>query len=259
MTTQLRDERRVRTAGRALARSALYQLLSQGMVYPGEDAIRALKEQDLPQARQMAAQLPPEVAQQLTALDEQLQSIDIVQLQAEHRRIFSHIMSLDCPPCETVYTAHQIFQETQELSDIVGFFRAFGLELADRERPDHISVELEFLHVLTYKEAYALIHHGPSKARLCREVQRKFMQAHLGRWALLFAQRVREKAGGGYFACVASLTEAFLSADIAFLRARPEAAAADPNLRELNQENDSCPAAEECPLAEVGRNAAHEH
>ncbi len=254
MTTQTMDERRTRAASRALARSAVYQLLSQAAVYPSREAMASLQETELPQAQQAAAHLPAPVVPHVTALAEQLESADAAQLQAEHRRIFSHILSLDCPPCETFYTAPHIFQETQELSDIAGFFRAFGLELAERERPDHISVELEFMHFLTYKEAYALLHHGPARARLCREVQRKFMQDHLGRWALQFAQRLEKKAGGGYFGCLASLTETFLSAEVGFLRARPEAVVVSPQWRASPAEDDGCPGPEGCALAKVGRN-----
>ena len=163
---------------------------------------------------------------------------------------------MDCPPCETLYTARHLFQETQELSDIGGFFRAFGLDLAERERPDHISVELEFMHVLTYKEAYALLHHGPTKARLCRRAQRQFMKDHLGRWAPLFAQRLQEKAGGGYFGSVAALLEAVISAEVRLLRARPEAVFASPQWRTTDPEDDGCPAVDECPLVTPGGNHA---
>ncbi|MEE9197204.1 MAG: molecular chaperone TorD family protein [bacterium] len=244
MVTQTRKTRAERAAGRGLARSAIYRLLSQALVYPSGEAIAALREVDLPQAELAAAHLPPKVVPLLAALAEQLQATDAVQLQTEHRRVFSHIMSLDCPPCETFYTARHIFQETQELSDIGGFFRAFGLEMGDKERLDHISVELEFMHFLTYKEAYALTHHGSSRARLCREVQRKFMRDHLGRWALRFADRLAQKAGGGYFGCVASLTEAFLAAEVSFLRARPESASAGQEWRNAAPEEFTCPMAE---------------
>lgn len=246
MATVTGKRRQERAAGRALARSALYQLLSQALAYPSQEAVTALRQADLPQAQQAAARLLAHVAPLLAALDECLQGTDAARLQAEHRRVFSHIMSLDCPPCETFYTARHVFQETQELSDIGGFFRAFGLELSEKERLDHISVELEFMHFLTYKEAYALIHHGPAKARLCREVQRKFMQEHLGRWALQFARRLGQKAGGGYFACVAEVTEAFLAAEVGFLRARPEADVVSPDWRTASPEDFKCPATEGC-------------
>ena len=244
MVIQRREKRAERAAGRALARSALYRLLSQALVYPSGDAIAALREVDLPQAQLAAAHLPPNVNSLLTALDEHLQATEAIQMQAEHRRVFTHILSLDCPPCETFYTARHIFQETQDLSDIGGFFRAFGLEMGDKERLDHISVELEFMHFLTYKEAYARTRHGPARARLCREVQRKFVEDHLGRWALKFADRLRQKAGGGYFGCVASLTEAFMAAEVEFLRARPESVLAGQEWRNATPEEISCPMAE---------------
>lgn len=245
MVTQTRDTRKERAAERALSRSALYQLMSQALVYPSQEAVSALQEVDLPQA-QRAARLPARVAPLLAAFGEQLQSADATQLQTEHRRIFTHILSLDCPPCETFYTARHIFQETQELSDIGGFFRAFGLEIADKERLDHISVELEFMHFLTYKEAYALTHHGPAKARLCRDVQRKFVQDHLGRWATRFAQRLGQKANGGYYGCLASLVEALFTAEVEFLRAHPEAVSVSADWRKQSPEDFSCPVAEGC-------------
>lgn len=48
MVTQRREKRAERAAGRALARSALYRLLSQALVYPSGDAISALRGVDLP-------------------------------------------------------------------------------------------------------------------------------------------------------------------------------------------------------------------
>jgi DMSO reductase family type II enzyme chaperone len=255
MTTQAMDTRRELAAGRGLARSALYQLLSQALSYPSQETLETLAEVDLPQAQRAANHLPAQIAPMLTALEEHVQGTDVVQLQAEHRRVFTHILSPDCPPCETLYTAPHIFQETQELADIRGFFRAFGLEPAERERPDHITVELEFMHFVTYKEAYALLHHGSAKARLCREAQRKFMQDHLGRWAVPFARRLEEKAGGGYFGAVASLAETFISAEVAFLGARPAAAVASPDWRTVSAEDEGCAATDECPLVESGRDA----
>jgi DMSO reductase family type II enzyme chaperone len=225
----------------------MYQLLSQTLAYPTQETVDALVEVDLPQAQQAATEHSRDLAPLLTVLGEHLRYTDADGLQVEHRRVFSHILSLDCPPCETFYTACDVFQETQEMADIAGFFHAFGLEMADRERLDHISVELEFMHFLVFKEAYALTHHGPDKARLCRDTQRKFMQDHLGRWAPQFARRLGEKAGGGFFQCVASLVEAFVEAEVDFLKARPETAAVSADWRKTSPEEFQCPAAEACP------------
>jgi TorA maturation chaperone TorD len=243
--------RRARAAQRALARSAVYRLLSQALVYPGAEAVSALQE-DLPQALAFAASLPDTIAPLLGGLGQQLDGKDAGALQSEHGHVFSHVQSADCPASETAYTTQNVFQETNELSDLNGFFRAFGLELAERERPDHISVELEFMYVLTYKEAYALLHHDMEKARLCRIVQRKFMGDHLGRWALHFAELLGRTAKGGYLLSVAGLTKAFLTQDLALLRARPDAVTG----RRLPEAPDSdeftCPLAQDCPEAQPG-------
>ncbi len=243
--------RRERAAERALARSAVYRLLSQTLVYPGAEAVSALQE-DLPQALAFAASFPDNVAPLLDGLAKQLDGKDAGALQSEHRHVFSHVQSADCPPSETAYTTQNVFQETQELSDLNGFFRAFGLELAERERPDHISVELEFMYVLTYKEAYALLHHDMEKARLCRIVQRKFMGDHLGRWALQFAELLGGMAGGGYLLSVAGLTKAFLTQELALLRARPDAVTGRRLPEAPDPDEFACPLAQDCPEAQLG-------
>lgn len=244
-------------ARRALARSAIYQLLSQALAYPSDDTVAALRQEDMSQARDSAVLLDPKVLANVDALKLALGQTNAESLQKEHRRIFTHILSLDCPPCETVYTAQHIFQETQELSDIAGFFRAFGLERAEPQRPDHISLELEFMHFLTFKEAYAALNHGPSKARFCRHVQRKFLREHLGRWAPEFARRLEMKAEGGYYQRVAALTTAFTSYEVGFLRVRPELVVANPDWRTMSPQDDSC-AETDCPLLESGQGNGQE-
>jgi DMSO reductase family type II enzyme chaperone len=229
-----------------MARAALYQLLSQALAYPSHEVVEALMETDLPQAREAVSHLPSELATALSAFDEHLRDADTGQLQDLHRTVFSHVMSADCPPCETFYTARHVFQETQELSDIGGFYRAFSLEMAEKERLDHICVELEFMHFLTYKESYAFTHHGSEKARFCRGVQRQFMQDHLGRWAIQFARNMARKADGGYLGSVAALTEAFASAETDFLRAQPGAATPSPDWRTMSPQDFTCPAGEGC-------------
>ena len=167
-------------------------------------------------------------------------------LKSLHGRIFSHVISADCPPCEAFYTAKGISQETSELADIAGFFKAFGLTLAENERVDHISVELEFMHFLTYKEAYAQTHHDAAKARFCRETQRKFIRDHLGHWGVHFARLLDQKADGGYYSCLASLLEKFVSSEVAFLRVNPEVTLANQEWRSADSDGSSCPIGEAC-------------
>ncbi len=250
MTVQMIETRKEQAAARHFARSAAYRLLSQAMMYPSEDVIATLREEDLPQAQAAAEILDETFSEPLAAFAKELQNATPDDLQREHGHIFTHLLSLDCPPCETVYTAREIFEETAQLSDIAGFFRAFGMELADRERPDHITVELEFMHLLTSKEALAHLHHGAEKARLCRVVQRKFVEEHLGRWGRQFAQQLAGRAPESLFAATALLLDAFLADEVAYLRAQPEALEVNTDWRTKVSEEDCSTA--ECPLVQSG-------
>lgn len=133
-------------------------------------------------------------------------------LSAEYRRSFGAAGSL----CyETEYGLPHEFRQSQELADISGFYRAFGFTLggALRERPDHLAVELEFMHLLAMKEAYALLHGLTEHAEICVAAQAKFLGAHLGTWVDLFAQSLKLNSAEGIYAPLADFTAAFVKAD----------------------------------------------
>jgi DMSO reductase family type II enzyme chaperone len=205
----------------ALARSHVYLWLSRAVRYP-----------DAASAAMLSKSLPTVLAPSLERLDDgtgdglrrSLDGLraapvepDLAHLQSEHRRVFGHIESSPCPPYETRYGTHHLFQQTQQLADIAGFYRAFGLTLSREahERPDHLAIELEFLHFLSFKTAYALQHHGPEQADLCRDAEQKFLSDHLLQWAPSFARRLEETAGGGWYGQLAGLLSAFLSTEAA--------------------------------------------
>jgi len=195
----------------ALARSRFYQLLSVAFLYPGEEPLPLLKTK----VEEIGSLLDGEegIGGALQALATSLGGLSLEALEADYRRIFGHTISQECPPYETEYGSAHVFQQAQTLGDIAGFYRAFGLEMSDlaRERPDHISVELEYMSFLAFKEAYALKHHGAEQAEVCREAQRAFLREHLGRWAPLFAKLLDKKAGSGFYQHLAFLTRDFLA------------------------------------------------
>lgn len=139
-------------------------------------------------------------------------ALSLPELQAAHRHTFGMAGSL----CyETEYGLPHEYRQSQEMADIAGFYRAFGFDLGGevRERPDHIAVELEFMHTLALKEAYALENGTPEQVKICRAAQADFLQDHLGRWSGLFAQAVAHNAPDALFNPLARFMADFIRAD----------------------------------------------
>jgi len=123
-----------------------------------------------------------------------------------------------CPANEIEYgdlKADPLFQP-HRLADIAAFYRAFGLErgAVSDERLDHISVELEFMAVLSAQEA-TLLGSAPASEALavCREAQRRFLREHLGRWTPAFTRRLQRAVTGSPLAAVAAFTLAFIESE----------------------------------------------
>ena len=198
----------------AAARSRMYAFLATALADPDGDTLACLLEM-LPATQGALAMIGSSPAQTwLAAVQAELEGLAETELPAAHRRLFGHLISGDCPPCESEYGTAHVFQQTNCLADNAGFLEAFGLAAAPgvNVRLDHISVELEFLHVLAAKEAYALAHgHGAEQVAVVRDAARRYMREHLGRWAPTFAARLAAKAEHGPYAALARLLAAFLA------------------------------------------------
>jgi TorA maturation chaperone TorD len=145
-------------------------------------------------------------------------------LQSEHRRVFSNVITLDCPPYETLFGNDHVFAQSHVMGDISGFYKAFGVELSKdiHERLDHLSVEFEFMHFLAYKESYSRCHDVIEKTQIVVDAQKKFVKNHIGRWVPLFCRMLTKKADSGLFKLVADMTADWMDFETAFLGVTPQ-------------------------------------
>lgn len=215
----------------ALARSVVYRTVSELALYPdAADPRSGFKDPDERRAGlQIAcsalarAGYDPTLLRALRELDAMFSGESDEAWVREYVRVFGHTISKECPPYETEYGAPHLFEQTQALADLAGFYRAFGLEVRSGagERLDHLGIELEFMHVLTYKEAYALEHHTLSRADLCREAQEKFLCEHLGTWIDDFSARLAQRAKEGPYVAYAATLGRFMAAELTYLAVSP--------------------------------------
>ncbi|MDW8319428.1 MAG: molecular chaperone TorD family protein [Anaerolineae bacterium] len=189
----------------ALSRSQVYGFLASVYLYPTENW-----SEDLPLAAAAAARLPHAPAWPAVS------PLPLPSLQAVYLRCFGLAGSL---PYETEYGLPHEYRQAQELADIAGFYRAFGFTVggAVRERPDHLAAELEFMHLMTLKEAHALATGLTEAAVICREAQARFLADHLGAWIDLFAESLALNTADGPYPPLARFTAAWVHAEAARL------------------------------------------
>ena len=184
-------------------------------------------------------------------LDELRRPVD--ELRAEYDRVFGLVVSRECPPYETEYhPSSETFFRSQQLADIAGFYRAFGLDPAKKrpERPDHIALELEFMAFLLMKkriaqESVAGDPDATEHASVCDDAQRNFFRDHLAWWLPAFAMGLRRRAGHGLYAELARVLAALVPVEGRRLEVVVPKRIAQPELIEQPEEQSGCAA---CPL-----------
>ena len=203
----------------ALCRSALYEGLALGFRAPTEEAVARLASGEGASAlADAAAVLDAAWGTGLADLARSLASPrppSVESLEASHRRLFGHTARGIVPAYETEYGEDSVFLPAQEMSDLAGFFRAFGLRLepAEHERIDHLSCECEFLLFLTRKEAFACESGDGAMRDECRRAARLFLRDHLGRFAPAFGKRLAREEPGGFYGALGELCAAFVTGE----------------------------------------------
>lgn len=141
--------------------------------------------------------------------------LDLETLGGVHRRLFGHTARGEVPAYETEYGAEALFQQPQELGDLAGFLRAFGLTLRPeaRERIDHVSCECEFLAFLACKEAYAIEHNDQEMLTGTVRAGMLFLRDHLARFAPAFGRQLVRHDPAGFYGALGELLLALVQLD----------------------------------------------
>ena len=200
-----------------IRRAQLYRFLADAFLYPQENWFSEIE-----------VLTPILVEIGMEHIQPPAFNLDLSELQQHHIQTFGLTGSL----CyETECGLPNEYRQSQEMADIAGFYQAFGFKVGGevRERPDHLATQLEFLYVLSLKEAYAVERGIPEHLEVCTEARRAFLRDHLGRWIELFAQGVAcssasslENGAQNPYEWMARLAADFVLADARSLGVTPE-------------------------------------
>lgn len=236
---------------RLLGRSALYEVLALALAYPESEVLERLRALTADLAQHEAVD-GLQVAEQLAALRALEGAVEAEKLAPVHFALFDG--SVLCSPHETEYIRDGLAKAAQ-LADIAGFYAAFGLRVSSDHHtvPDYIATELEFMALLTRKEAYAAVQGWSEEEEIAGSAGRAFLKAHLGRWAQAFAADLRLQSGlagelrhdpaaGAWYRAVADLLAGTIRADMVLQDVWPSLLHA----RVVDGETAAAPS---CPLA----------
>ncbi|MBP2019881.1 DMSO reductase family type II enzyme chaperone [Symbiobacterium terraclitae] len=191
----------------ALRRSRVYAVLSRGFLYPEPSLLRELRGGAL--ARALRAYLPRGgyalAKQAQAALD------GPGERESEYNALFAG-QAVPCPLYETEYTGAHVWMQTQQMADVAGFYRAFGVDV-EGERPDGLATELEFMSLLCLKEAVARADGDREAAAICRDAQARFLREHLGRWLPKLVTRLERLDPGGFYHALSRLADWYVRHD----------------------------------------------
>ncbi len=203
----------------SIHRAHVYRGLAALFHSPSTDVYTRIADRELPSLRDSLRELEVSVAllSDLRELRLLFGATTQEELALDYTRTFDPAGGMRCPPTETYYTHENVedgLTRNVEAADIAGFYKAFGVKVrAGSERPDHITAELEFMHLLSLKEAIALTEKNDEHISICRDAESAFLRDHLGRWAEKFAHRLEEE-GRPFYSVAGRLLVMFVTSHL---------------------------------------------
>jgi DMSO reductase family type II enzyme chaperone len=148
-------------------------------------------------------------AQALDAMISELCAIDLTRLRAEYSGLFE--VGSQGPPAP-IREDLQTGQRAGTREEVVRFYEYFNYVLDGRFawQPDHLSVELEFMHYLCFRESEAVSEPDALSFQLA---QADFSARHLVSWVPVLSLNVDKVAPGSLYARVIAAVRDFVVAD----------------------------------------------
>lgn len=191
----------------ALSRAKLARLMAAAFGEPGPGQAERLRHPAVQEEIREAARTLGIPSEKVAAFFATMN--DDAGLEDECVSLLGHTVRSECPPYELEYRTAEVFQQSQTLADIMGFYRAFGFDVNGpvSERADHAATQWEFLAVLSMMEAVA---ENSEKTSTCIDAQRSFLREHAAVWMPAFFERIRRARPDSGMAHAASLGHAVL-------------------------------------------------
>lgn len=179
-------------------RSDIYKLLSECFYLPDEKLVNTLNSLDSSEGG---------LASQFADMAFPLSEIDSIKI--DYAKLFIGPYKMLAPPYGSLYieNKHRIMGDST--IDVLSFYRKEGLDINYKDAPDHITMELEFMYFLTYKETEAKRKKNLKNAELYHKKQEAFWKTHLSLWIHTFVKEIEKHACTEFYKKLGNLMDIF--------------------------------------------------
>jgi len=198
-------------AGPTAARSQTYLFLARTFAFPSQafyDDVTGGRWQE------QAAGLLPQLPFPVPPLGGGPPTVSLDDFQTEYNRLFE-VGTMSGPPCPLFGGLYER-DRMRVMEELIRFYNYFGLGLTQGQLPDHVTVELEFTHYLTYKEAQAGQMGGDVGSY--QRAEKDFLDRHLGKWVPVLHQKLANCQPLPFFGGLVAWTEDFLGRERHYLK-----------------------------------------
>lgn len=205
-------------------RARLYRALALGFDRPDDELRAALEGGGVGSAVAESASALDDAGLEAAAADLVDAAIEFDPLRAAYVDLFGVAGEDQVAQYEVAYAPGSLMTNTDRLADLAGFYRAFGLDVADdeRDRADYLPTQLEFMHHLAVRRAYLAEEGDDEGVEIVTGAQRSFLEDHLGRWIPRFVDDLSAADRPQFYGALGTLLSAFLAYERRALDATPD-------------------------------------
>lgn len=196
----------------SLARENAYRLLAACYYSPNQVL---LEENCFQNLAAVLTELSTEASQAAAEAAALVAESNLQDLLVEHTRLFVGPFQLPAPPYGSVWLEQEKSLMGATTVKAANFYAACGLQLAEDgyQVPDQITVELEFISYLVFKQREAALAGNHEEADRQISLQKEFMETFLLPWLGPFTDAVMNDGEAPAYMALARCTKAFVFAD----------------------------------------------
>lgn len=206
-------------------RSATYKKLSLLYTYPENGAYKQLRKEKQEIEKifiEIAAEYDIALQDDIDILTSSLDTLSLQDIQIEYVRLFDYRPKCLIVESANIYRRDKFSdpESAAQVQDAVeDFYGKYGLNTGCwfKQPPDHILVELEFMHYLTHQEGVCLEGESDEVKNYLRG-EKEFLSEHLLNWGVDFCDCLKDSTCLPLYSSLAVLTKSLLLSEARYLQ-----------------------------------------